>query len=95
MLQLIRNGGFPMFFILAFGLIALGLAARFASKPVREQLALVRAMSSATLYATLTGTVAASQLSPLSAEETTRLRSTRNSPSGSVAKLELRRASTR
>jgi len=58
MIQLFRNGGFPMFFIFAFGLVALGLAARFASRPVREQLALVRAMSSATLFATLTGTVA-------------------------------------
>ena len=58
MLQLMRNGGFPMFFILAFGLIALALAARFASRPAREHLALIRAMSSATLFATLTGTVA-------------------------------------
>src|SRR5205823_13028959 len=45
-------------FILAFGLIALGLAARFAIRPAREQLALVRALSSATLFATLAGTVA-------------------------------------
>lgn len=59
MSDLIRNGGFPMWFILAFGIVALGAAARFAIRPAREQLAFVRAMSAAALYATLAGTAAA------------------------------------
>lgn len=59
MADLIRNGGFPMWFILAFGLVALGAAARFAIRPAREQLAFVRAMAASALYATLMGTAAA------------------------------------
>jgi hypothetical protein len=58
MLTLIRNGGFPMFFILAFGLIALAAAGWYAFRPNARSLGVIVWMGGATLFATLMGTVA-------------------------------------
>lgn len=58
MLTLIRNGGFPMFFILAFGLFALAAAAWYAYRPNARSYGFIVSMSAATLFATLMGTVA-------------------------------------
>jgi hypothetical protein len=55
MLTLIRDGGYAVFFILAFGFVALGSAVRFAiSKPPRP-LGFCYGMAAATLFATLHG----------------------------------------
>ena len=54
MITLIKLGGFPMWFVLAFGLIALASAARFAILPRLTRLPFVQSMAAATLYATLT-----------------------------------------
>lgn len=55
MLRLIHHGGFPMWFILAFGLVALAAAARYALFPnaARSRPGFIKAMSDATLWATL------------------------------------------
>ena len=53
MWTLIREGGFGMVFVLLFGFIALGAAIRFAVRPARRQLAFIRGMSYATLFAVL------------------------------------------
>ena len=58
MLTLFRNGGFPMFFILAFGAIALATAFWFALRPSDRHEGFIRWMARATLYATLSGTLA-------------------------------------
>jgi hypothetical protein len=55
MLTLIRNGGIPMFFILAFGLTALVSAARSALRPSPSLERFTDAMARATLYASLVG----------------------------------------
>ena len=59
MMTLMRNGGFPMYFIVAFGLVALGAAARFALKPDARRLGFVRGMSAATWFSVLAGLAAA------------------------------------
>ncbi len=58
MLTLIRNGGFPMFFILAFGLLALAAAGWFAFRPNPRSQGFIVWMGAATLFATFMGTAA-------------------------------------
>src|SRR5207249_1717062 len=58
MLDLMRNGGFPMWIILLFGLLALGSAARYALRPDAQRVGFIKAMGRATLFATLAGTAA-------------------------------------
>jgi hypothetical protein len=53
MMTLIREGGFPMWFVLAFGLGAVGKAAWYASSPKRGSLALTVALGLTTVFATL------------------------------------------
>jgi hypothetical protein len=55
MMTLMRNGGFPMWFIVAFGLVALGGAVRYAFRPDDARLGFVKNMGAATLFSTLTG----------------------------------------
>jgi hypothetical protein len=55
MLTLIRNGGFPMFFILAFGMVALLSSAWYAYRPNARSLAFAEWMGRTTLFATLLG----------------------------------------
>jgi hypothetical protein len=50
-----REGGFPMFFLLAFGLVALALAVRFALSPSQRLLKAALAMSGATAFTVFTG----------------------------------------
>ena len=59
MLTFFREGGFPMFAILALGLSALGTAMRAAMRPSRARLELARGLARATLYSSLVGLVAA------------------------------------
>jgi len=59
MLTLIREGGFPMFVILALGLGALGAALRSVTSPSEGRLRLARQLARATLYSTLVGLAAA------------------------------------
>jgi hypothetical protein len=54
MLTLFEEGGFPMWFLLAFGLATLVGAARFAAQPESSRLRLVGAFGLATLFTTLT-----------------------------------------
>lgn len=56
--DLIRAGGVPMLFIVAFGALALGAAARFAWRPDPRRVAAVRALSLATLASIGSGTCA-------------------------------------
>jgi hypothetical protein len=58
MLTLIRNGGVPMLFILAFGLIGLGSSVYFSIAAKREIRGFVRWMMMTTFLAVLAGTVA-------------------------------------
>jgi hypothetical protein len=58
MMDLIREGGYPMWFVLAFGLLSLGGAARFARSADRRHLGFVIGMSVATLFSVLNGFVA-------------------------------------
>lgn len=58
MWTLIEWGGFPIWFVLAFGFIALGCAAVFAYRPDRRRLGLTIGMSLATLFSILNGIVA-------------------------------------
>ena len=50
MMTLIREGGWPMWLVLIFGLVSLGTAARFAWKPARAQLGFIFGISTATLF---------------------------------------------
>src|SRR5687767_4900984 len=59
MMTLMVEGGFPMWFLLLFGLLGLGAAVRFAQRPEPRYLRLAAALGMATLWATLTGTCAA------------------------------------
>jgi hypothetical protein len=54
MLTLLIEGGFPMWFLLAFGLGTLVVAARFAWIPVRRTLRIAYALGGATAMTTLT-----------------------------------------
>jgi hypothetical protein len=55
MSNLFVEGGFPMWFLLAFGLSTLVFAARFARAPVRRTLRIALALAGATACTTLTG----------------------------------------
>src|SRR5690349_18095340 len=59
MANLIREGGFAMFFLLAFGLIAMAFAVRFAVAPSQRAFRTTLAMSAATCCAAITGICAA------------------------------------
>src|SRR5690349_16294264 len=54
MANLIREGGFPMFFLLAFGLVAMSLAVRFALRPSQRALRTALAMAVATACTAVT-----------------------------------------
>lgn len=54
-----QSGGVPMFFILAFGVLALGMAARFAWRPEARIRAVAEALARATLFSVGSGTFAA------------------------------------
>lgn len=54
MLTLFREGGFPMWFLLLFGLLTLLSGARFAARPDAARLRLALAMGSATWFTTVT-----------------------------------------
>jgi hypothetical protein len=58
MLTLFREGGFPMFFLLAFGLATLIFATRYAWAPTGRGLRMTLALGVATTFATLTGVCA-------------------------------------
>lgn len=58
MMTLFRSGGFPMFFILFFGAIALVTAFWFAARPSERHEGFITWMGRATLFATLSGTLA-------------------------------------
>lgn len=55
MFKLFQEGGFPMWFLLAFGFSMLFFATRFAWVPVRRTLRTTFALSAATAFTTLTG----------------------------------------
>ncbi|HEY0465471.1 MAG TPA: hypothetical protein VGC79_14750 [Polyangiaceae bacterium] len=54
MLTLFREGGFPMWFLLAFGGLLLVSGARFALRPDGGRLRLALALGAATLFTTVT-----------------------------------------
>ncbi|HYQ27051.1 MAG TPA: hypothetical protein VER04_07525 [Polyangiaceae bacterium] len=54
MLTLFREGGFPMWFLLAFGALLLISGARFALRPDSARLRLALALGAATLFTTAT-----------------------------------------
>jgi hypothetical protein len=58
MLTLIREGGFPIWFVLVFGGCALLCSARFAFAPSRQRLRLAGALGLTTWLATLTAVCA-------------------------------------
>jgi hypothetical protein len=59
MITLMRDGGFPMFFLLAFGLAALAFAVRFAVAPSQRGLKTAAALAAATGFTAITGVCAA------------------------------------
>jgi hypothetical protein len=58
MWQLFKEGGFPMWFVVTFGLVALATALVFAIRPRREQEGFIIGMSHATLFSVLAGVAA-------------------------------------
>ncbi len=58
MLDLFRAGGAPMFFVVAFGLIALVSSARFSVRPAEANRRTLQALERAVLYSALAGLVA-------------------------------------
>ena len=58
-MTLMLEGGFPMWFLLLFGLLALAAALRFAQRPEPRHLRLAAALGLATAWTTLTATCAA------------------------------------
>jgi hypothetical protein len=59
MLILIREGGFPIWFLLAFAGLSLISGARFAMRPEPARLRLALALAASTLFTTLTAICAA------------------------------------
>jgi hypothetical protein len=59
MLTVFREGGFPMFFLLAFGLLNLIFAARYALAPTTRGLGTTLGLGLATVFTTLTCVFAA------------------------------------
>ena len=58
-MTLVREGGFPVFFLLAFGLTAMAFAVRFASAPSRRIFRTTLALCAATLLTSINGIFAA------------------------------------
>jgi hypothetical protein len=58
MSEFMKSGGYAMWFILIFGLLALAAAGLFAARPDQRRIETVRALSRATLFSVLTGIVA-------------------------------------
>lgn len=58
MATLIQEGGFPMWFVLLFGITTLGSAIAYAIRLEKKLLGLSRGMLLATLFSTLSGTAA-------------------------------------
>lgn len=58
MLWLIKSGGFPMWFILLFGTLALVAAARYALGPQEQRIRMIVGAALATLFSTLAATAA-------------------------------------
>src|SRR5579871_6837583 len=56
--KLLQDGGFPVWFVVLFGLGALISAVRYALQPESRRLGLCRGLSAATLFGTLSGTAA-------------------------------------
>jgi hypothetical protein len=80
MLKLIHEGGFPMFFIMGFGFVALATAFVFAARPTAAHERFISWMALATLGAVLCGTCAdlatvfhVVARKPLDADERTRI----------------------
>lgn len=59
MVNLIREGGFPVFFLLAFGLAAMVFAVRFVTAPSQRLLRTTLALGAATAFTSLNGIFAA------------------------------------
>ena len=59
MANLILEGGFPVFFLLAFGLAAMAFAVRFATAPSQRVFRTTLALSAATLLTSINGIFAA------------------------------------
>ena len=59
MITLFMEGGFPMWFLLVFGLGTLGFAGRFAWAPLRRTLRVTLALGAATSFTTFTGVASA------------------------------------
>jgi hypothetical protein len=55
MMALFRDGGWSMYWVVAFGFVALGAAAYFAARPTAGHEAFIQWMSRALLWAVLTG----------------------------------------
>ena len=55
MANLFREGGFPMFFLLAFGLLAMAFAIRFATAPTQRVFRTTLALCAATLLTSING----------------------------------------
>ena len=53
MMEFMREGGFPIWIVLLFGLITLGVSALFLFRPTERRLALMRGLSSATTFSVL------------------------------------------
>ncbi len=56
MMTLFRNGGFPMYFILVFGLVMLVTALAYAVRPAKEREGFVKWMCVATIASVVSGT---------------------------------------
>src|SRR3982750_1791715 len=59
MANLVLEGGFPVFFLLAFGLVAMAFAVRFATAPTQRVFRTTLALSAATLLTSVNGIFAA------------------------------------
>lgn len=59
MATLVREGGFPVLFLLAFGLLAMAFAVRFATAPTQRVFRTTLALSAATLLTSINGIFAA------------------------------------
>jgi hypothetical protein len=59
MATLVREGGFPVFFLLAFGLAAMCFAVRFATAPSQRVLRTTLALCAATVLTSINGIFAA------------------------------------
>lgn len=55
MYEFLRMGGFPMWFVLAFGSLTLAAAISFARHPVERSVGLIRSLSVATVFIILSG----------------------------------------